>query len=183
VGVDADDSGQVVVSGQSGRRSIYIQQKRSQPVSLMAAFDAPVMETHCERRTSATVATQSLMLMNGSFILDQAGKLATLASDQKTLPVLTSSDCISEAAKGSPAAPSEPSNLPGVVASIWERAYSRAPSVTELSSAIAFVRDHIKSNAPTAPGLKADQPAHRVLTALGHLGQTLMASNEFLYQD
>ncbi len=183
VGVDADDSGQVVVSGQSGRRSIYIQQKRSQPVSLMAAFDAPVMETHCERRTSATVATQSLMMMNGSFILDQAGKMAALASDQKSAPVLTSAGCISEAAKASPAAPSEPSNLGSTVASIWERAYSRAPSTQELASAIAFVRDHIKSNAPTAPGLKADQPAHRVLTALGHLGQSLMASNEFLYQD
>ncbi|RLT15208.1 MAG: DUF1553 domain-containing protein [Planctomycetota bacterium] len=183
VGVDSDDSGQVVVSGQSGRRSIYVMQKRSQPVSLMAAFDAPVMETHCERRTSATVATQSLMLMNGAFILDQAARLAKLASDQTAKPVLTSTHCISEATKQSPSIPAEPANLGSIVATIWERAYSRAATDQELAGAVAFVREHLKSNAPPAPGLKADQPAHRVLTALGHLGQSLMASNEFLYQD
>jgi hypothetical protein len=48
---------------------------------------------------------------------------------------------------------------------------------------LGFVRDHLKSGEPVAPGLKADQPAHRVLTALGHLGQALLASNEFLYID
>ena len=183
VGVDADDSGQVVVAGNSGRRSIYIKQKRSQPVSLMAAFDAPVMETNCERRTSATVATQSLMLMNGGFILDEAGRLATFSSDKKAVPVLTSNESIEAARKASPAAPNEPADLAGRVAAIWERAYSRTATPAELASALGFVREHLKNNTPPAPGLKADQPAHRVLTALGHLGQALMASNEFLYLD
>lgn len=183
VDVSADDSGQVVVAGNSGRRSIYIKQKRSQPVSLMAAFDAPVMETNCERRTSATVATQSLMLMNGGFILDEAGRLAALSSDKKALPVLTSNEIIASAAKASPAVPHEPADLAARVAAVWERAYSRTASPQELSAAVAFVREHLKNNTPPAPGLKGDQPAHRVLTALGHLGQALMASNEFLYVD
>jgi len=183
VGVDADDSGQVVVAGNSGRRSIYIKQKRSQPVSLMAAFDAPVMETHCERRTSATVATQSLMLMNGGFILDEAGRLAALASDKKALPVLTSADCISAAAKATPAVPNEPADLAARVAAIWERAYCRPATPAELSTAVTFVREHLKNNTPPAPGLKSFLLPHRVLTALGHLGQALMASNEFLYLD
>ncbi len=70
--VKEDDSGQVVVSGENRRRSLYLQQRRSQPVAMLQAFDAPVMETNCERRPSSTVATQSLMLMNGNFILDQS---------------------------------------------------------------------------------------------------------------
>ena len=41
------------------RRSIYIQVRRSQPLAMLHAFDQPVMETNCERRTVSTVATQS----------------------------------------------------------------------------------------------------------------------------
>ncbi|WP_339733493.1 PSD1 and planctomycete cytochrome C domain-containing protein [uncultured Gimesia sp.] len=73
--IKEDDFGQVVVSGGQQRRSLYIQARRSQPVGMLQTFDAPVMETNCERRSNSTVATQSLMLMNGSFILSQAAKL------------------------------------------------------------------------------------------------------------
>lgn len=183
VDLQSDDTGQVIVAGSSGRRSVYIRQKRSQPVSLMVAFDAPVMETNCERRTSATVATQSLMLLNGQFLLDEAGRLATLANSHKAKPVLTSPETIEMAAKSGPVAPHEPGDLAAQVAAIWERTYSRAATPEELGLAIGFVRDHLKSAEPVAPGLKADNPVHRVLTALGHLGQMLMASNEFLYID
>ena len=31
-------------------------------------FDAPVMTVNCERRPSSTVATQSLMMMNGELM-------------------------------------------------------------------------------------------------------------------
>ena len=72
VGVKEDDSGQVVVAGDVHRRSLYLLQRRTQPVALMQAFDAPVMQTNCEARPSSTVATQSLMLMNGEFWLGQA---------------------------------------------------------------------------------------------------------------
>ena len=72
----ADDAGQVIVTGERQRRSIYVQVKRSQPMALLAAFDAPVMEVNCERRPSSTVAPQSLLLMNGEFILQQARKFA-----------------------------------------------------------------------------------------------------------
>jgi hypothetical protein len=74
--VKEDDSGQVVVAGDVRRRSVYLLQRRTQPVTLMQAFDAPVMVTNCEARTTSTVATQSLMLMNGEFWLSQAIALA-----------------------------------------------------------------------------------------------------------
>ncbi len=76
VEIKEDDFGQVVVSGEQLRRSLYIQARRSQPVGMLQTFDAPVMETNCERRSNSTVATQSLMLMNGEFILSQSAKLS-----------------------------------------------------------------------------------------------------------
>lgn len=74
--VSEDFAGQVHVKDDVPRRSVYIQDRRSKPVSLLAAFDAPVMTVNCERRPSSTVAPQSLMLMNGDFFLAQADHLA-----------------------------------------------------------------------------------------------------------
>lgn len=77
--VSADDAGQVLVTNETPRRSIYIQTRRSQPVAFLTAFDAPVMEVNCERRTSSTVAGQSLMLMNSEFALKHARLVAERA--------------------------------------------------------------------------------------------------------
>ena len=71
-----DFAGQVHVKDDVPRRSVYVQDRRSKPVSLLAAFDAPVMSVNCERRPSSTVAPQSLMLMNGDFLLAQAEHMA-----------------------------------------------------------------------------------------------------------
>lgn len=71
-----DFAGQVHVKDDSPRRSVYIQSRRSKPVSLLTAFDAPVMSINCDRRTASTVALQSLMLMNGDFTLKQAEHFA-----------------------------------------------------------------------------------------------------------
>ena len=87
VRVSTDDSGQVIVEGDDTRRSIYILAKRTQPVALLKAFDAPVMEVNCERRSSSTVATQSLMLMNSNFILRQAGRFARRLQDEVSTPL------------------------------------------------------------------------------------------------
>lgn len=74
--IQEDETGQVMFGASNLRRSVYVQQRRSQPVAMLQAFDAPVMETNCERRPSSTVATQSLMLMNNEFLLDAGLKLA-----------------------------------------------------------------------------------------------------------
>jgi hypothetical protein len=64
------------------RRSLYIKQQRSRPLAMLQMFDAPVMETNCEVRGNSTVATQSLMLLNGEFILNQSAKLAERAAKE-----------------------------------------------------------------------------------------------------
>jgi len=77
VPVMEDADGQAIVARtELERRSLYIQQRRSQPVSMLQAFDAPVMSVNCERRPSSTVATQSLMLMNSPFSLEKSLALA-----------------------------------------------------------------------------------------------------------
>ena len=81
VGVDKTEGDnkmpvEVPLKGEEFRRSVYIQVRRSRPLAMLHAFDAPVMEVNCEKRQSSTVATQSLMLMNSQFILDQAARFA-----------------------------------------------------------------------------------------------------------
>ncbi len=72
----ADADGQIVEGADPSRRSIYIQVRRSRPVSMLATFDAPVMEVNCAKRQSSTVAPQSLLMMNSKFVLKQAGKMS-----------------------------------------------------------------------------------------------------------
>lgn len=71
-----DFVGQVLPEKDSTRRSVYVQVRRSKPVSLLTTFDAPVMAVNCERRIASTSAPQSLMLMNSDFILAHAGAFA-----------------------------------------------------------------------------------------------------------
>ena len=54
------------------RRSIYVQVRRSKPVSMLQQFDMPAMEPNCEKRSSSTLSTHALTLMNGDFVLAQA---------------------------------------------------------------------------------------------------------------
>ena len=68
--------GVVSEDGKELRRSIYIQQRRTQPVTMLEAFDAPQMEPNCEVRQSSTVATQSLAMMNSTFMLRETTEFA-----------------------------------------------------------------------------------------------------------
>ena len=63
------------------RRSIYLQQRRSQTLSFMKVFDAPAIATVCTTRPSSTVPLQSLALLNSDFAFARseafAGRLLT----------------------------------------------------------------------------------------------------------
>jgi hypothetical protein len=58
------------------RRSIYLQVRRSQPLTLLQVFDQPVVETNCTRRGASTVASQALTLLNSEFMNKQADAFA-----------------------------------------------------------------------------------------------------------
>jgi hypothetical protein len=74
-----DDEGAVVVSEStpgSRRRSLYLQQRRTQVTNMLQVFDAPSMVFSCPFRTPTTVPLQSLNLLNSSFVRLRAKALA-----------------------------------------------------------------------------------------------------------
>lgn len=71
--------GVVDVAGQtpgSRRRSVYIQQRRTQVVTFLQLFDAPAMVATCGRRVSSTVPLQSLAFLNSDFARQRARAFA-----------------------------------------------------------------------------------------------------------
>jgi hypothetical protein len=70
--------GEVVVADAAGvrRRSLYLQQRRTQVPGLLAVFDAPSIVFNCTFRTPTTVPLQSLALLNSGFVRVRAAALA-----------------------------------------------------------------------------------------------------------
>jgi len=58
------------------RRSVYSYWKRGLRYPLFEVFDLPSPNISCERRTTTTVPTQALTLLNNEFLLDQAARFA-----------------------------------------------------------------------------------------------------------
>ena len=86
VGLDNRDSAgrpmgkRGVLGSDEFRRSVYVQVRRSLPLSMLETFDAPLLNPNCEIRTRSTVAPQSLLLMNSEFVLAQSRQLAERAA-------------------------------------------------------------------------------------------------------
>ena len=148
---------------------LYVQVRRSRPLAMLHAFDAPVMEVNCERRQSSTVATQSLMLMNSQFMLDQATRFAKR---------------IRKEAEG---------DVSRQVARAWQLALNRSPTEVELADAVSFLgsqTDYLKNlkesqDQKPKKDEKAKSPTKPApeLQALTDLCQALLSANEFLYVD
>jgi hypothetical protein len=174
VGVDKTEGDnkmpvEVSLKGEEFRRSIYIQVRRSRPLAMLHAFDAPVMEVNCDRRQPSTVPTQSLMLMNSAFLLDQAAQFAARLQ----------SDAGDDRARQ--------------IARAWQLAFSRKPTEQEASDALNFLSqqsEHLKG----LPEPKEENPVKDKKTkptpkptpelqALTNLCQALLSANEFLYVD
>ena len=165
---------EVALKGEEFRRSIYIQVRRSRPLAMLHAFDAPVMEVNCERRQSSTVPTQSLMMMNSQFILDQAARFAMRLKTE---------------------AGEDPARQ---VARAWQLAFSRSPTEQERADALDFLSQQVEqlqtlsenkdAEKKDAQSKKDDKskavtkPAPQ-LQALTNFCQALLSANEFLYVD
>jgi hypothetical protein len=120
VAVDTRDSagrpsGKVEALGEDEfRRSIYVQVRRSMPLSVIEPFDLPRMAPNCERRPVSTAAPQALLMLNNPFMVQQAG----LIGDRVRA---TSSD------------------LPTQITLTWRLIYGRTPNVSEIASAVEFL--------------------------------------------
>jgi hypothetical protein len=153
VALAEDAVGQVAVQDDRPRRSVYLQVRRTKPVSFLSAFDAPVITVNCEKRMSSTVAPQALMLMNSDFVLKQAGFFAERLRKE----------C--------------PPGLPYQISLAWQLAFQRPVSPEELEQAIRFVHRQREQQRAALGDEKSE------LAALTNLCQQLLSSNEFLYVD
>ena len=151
-----------VDSGQSGahRRSIYVQMQRNKPLNMLATFDLPLMTPNCEVRRHTTVATQSLWLMNDDQMIDWAQSLAMdICRDEN-----------------------DPDNW---IRSLFARLFSAEPTKEEFELCRSFFDEqaaHFLKNPDESwqQSLK-DHPSQAGQRAMAALGQTLLASNRFLY--
>lgn len=165
IAVKEDEVGQVVVAvdapnpslevpppSEAYRRSIYIQVRRSQPLAFLQSFDAPVMETNCDKRQASTVPSQALMLMNSDFMLKQSQQFAYRLRRERG------------------------NDLAGQIQRAWQLAFQRDPTATEMTQATDFITQRTaKLKAQTPPDPDAE------FNPFVSLCQVLLSSNEFLY--
>lgn len=157
--IKEDETGQTIVDGSQTRRSLYIRARRTQPVAMLQAFDAPVMDVNCEVRSSSTVATQSLIMLNGEFSLEQAAHLASLI------------ELTSEAPAGSATS----------IERAWQLALCRPPQPEETVAAQRFVTAQLSQLKSEPRGVPEGRTAEQqVLINLCH---ALLNTNEFLIID
>jgi hypothetical protein len=146
-----------VPAGEEVRRSVYIQVRRSKPLTVLGAFDWATAEPNCEARNRSTATPQALLLMNGEFALAQARAFAERVRTEAG-PALT--DQVNRA---------------------WMLAYSSAPTERELAGALTFLRTAAEVfRAQPAPPKGALTAEARALAAFC---QALLSSNRFLYVD
>jgi hypothetical protein len=129
-----DNVGQISAKDDTPRRSVYLQMRRSKPVSFLVSFDAPVMTVNCERRVATNSAPQALMLMNSDFVLVQAGHFAQRVRKEA------------------------PEGLEKQVARAWEIAFGRPLAPDEAELALRFIRkqqDQQKAAGPEKAELAA----------------------------
>ncbi|MBM3774986.1 MAG: DUF1553 domain-containing protein [Acidobacteria bacterium] len=144
-------------AGLSGleRRSVYVMARRYFPLGFLETFDAPIMQTNCNRRLNSVSPLQSLTLMNDDFVLENAAAFA------ERVEKLAASQPIEKK-----------------IETAYLLALSRKPDGGELDIARSHLARqeelHRKSN--TAP----DKSRQAALTSLCHL---LLLTNEFLYVD
>lgn len=141
------------VATSADRRSLYIQARRSRPLTVLDTFDLPVMNPNCTSRTLSTVAPQSLLLMNDSFTVDVARSLA--ARLQKDAP----------------------ENDDARISRAWALLFNAPPSQLDSARSLVFLHRLRSTANPNTPSAQADADA---LTAWAQL---LLATNRFLYID
>ena len=147
------------------RRSVYVQVRRSLPLTVLESFDAPVMTPNCEARGASTVAPQALTMLNDSFISAQAQFLAERLL--KEFP----GDARAQLKRG------------------WRLIYGTSPREEDIRRGMIYLAEeaeHIGARIAALPSPKAgkeklpSRPDAQTLT-LASFCQALIGANRFLY--
>jgi len=136
------------------RRSVYAYIQRGLRYPMFDVFDEPDLNVTCERRTTTTVPTQALTLMNNEFVLLQAKFLAERVLKEG------GNDSTEQ------------------LKQMYRITLSREPTATELGSNLSFLqkqREYARAHGAAA-GTDAE-----TLSALTDLAQVMLNLNEFMY--
>jgi len=155
--LEGKPDGTIVVSGNQAptaraRRSVYLLARRSFPLSELAVFDQPVVATNCLERARSAVPLQSLALLNGAFLWEQADQFAVGLER------------------------SNAHSAQDQILVAFQRVLARQPSVDERRRSVDFL-EH-QATLYRDKGLDGRIATHKALTRLCH---TLLNTSEFLY--
>ena len=135
-----------------GRKSVYLLARRNYHLSILAAFDQPAMTLNCVERTHSAVVSQTLVMLNGHFVIEHADFLAKRLRQD---PLLKSTD--------------------ERIRRAFQMVLARPPTDAELAWGFALLEHH-RTNYRTT-----DPPDDGRQQALAELCQMLFNTNEFLY--
>ncbi len=147
----------VSLNGQDFRRSVYIQVRRSRPLSAMETFDSPTMDPNCESRVVSNVASQALMMMNSKLVLDYSARLAERLQ--------------ADAGGG-------PENSSARIAQAWELVFGQPANEEERAAAAAFIAGQEQVFLSGDKKASAEIAQQR---AWASFCQALLSSSRFLY--
>ena len=141
------------------RRSIYVKILRLNPQTMLEVFDQPTISVNCTKRSTSTVSTQALTLLNS----DAMTKAAAAFADR----VLAEQ-------------PDDPIGHAALIA------WTRHPDAEERALLTEFLSDlaaEYLSGKPEADRQKPESKSASRRKALADLCHMLMSSNEFVYVD
>ena len=159
--VDLTPEGEVISKGTGFRRSIYLLQRRSMPLTLLELFDAPRMDPSCLERARSTVPAQALQLWNsemlregsryfGGRVMEEVGDDVDKEIDQVYLTAL----------------------------SRWPTSDERNLGRQALRDLTKYWLEHLEKDIPAEP-----RPAKARWLALANFCHTILNSAEFIYID
>ena len=134
------------------RRSLYIESRRSRPLTVLDTFDLPLMNPNCTVRTVTTVAPQSLLLMNDAFSIEQAQALAERL--QREAPEQDLSK----------------------IHRAWALLYGRVPPPLDTARSLVFLHDQRRDLEQ-----QGHEPGKAATEALAAWCQVMLSTNQFLY--
>ncbi len=147
------DSSKLASPRDAGRRSLYVFARRNYQLTELNVFDQPLVAANCTRRTSSAVVSQSLALMNGKFLMEQAERFA------QRLQRLAGDDAARQ------------------IELAFRLALSRRPSEEE----VRLSRDLLARQAVRHRDAGMKREGEAATAALTNFCQMLLNTNEFLY--
>ena len=163
VPVDSRPGGEILAKGSKNgwRRSIYVLQRRTTPMTMLEVFDLPPMSPNCIERANSTVSTQALQMMNSEMIRERARFLAGRLMDEF------------------------PANARSRSNELYLRALTRRPTASETAKALADIdklipywAEHLQSEQIAGP-----RQENARWSALASFCHAILSSAEFAYID